>query len=78
MFKEIIATRNLTTAIAQQIVDMASSNDVNAFILCRNKRVNAKSILGVISLGLKAGETAFLEVTGEDAEIVIDKLLELL
>lgn len=42
------------------------------------KPVNAASILGVISLGAECGDYVTLSVDGENAERVLDELVELL
>ena len=42
------------------------------------KPVNAASILGVISLGIDHGDEVTLTVEGDNAEAVLDELVELL
>ena len=42
------------------------------------RRVNAASILGVLSLGIDHGETVRLSAEGEGAESALDALVELL
>ena len=42
------------------------------------KRVNLKSIMGVMSLGVSQGSEMKVSATGEDAEAVIDALTETL
>jgi phosphocarrier protein len=39
---------------------------------------NAKSIINILSLGVKCGETILLEAEGEDEEIAIAALVELI
>ncbi len=43
-----------------------------------DKRVNAKSLLGVLSLGIVKGTTVTLTADGADEEAAIDGLLELI
>ena len=42
------------------------------------KAVNAASILGVISLGIDHGDDVTLSVEGDNADAVLDDLVELL
>ena len=42
------------------------------------KKVNLKSIMGVMSLGVSQGSEVKVSATGEDAEAVIDALTETL
>ena len=44
----------------------------------KEKTVNAKSILSVLTLGAEQGDQVVLKVDGEDAELAIDKLASLL
>ncbi|MBP5495148.1 MAG: HPr family phosphocarrier protein, partial [Lachnospiraceae bacterium] len=39
-----------------------------------NKRVNAKSIMGMMSLGLNAGEKVVVEADGSDEEAAINHI----
>ena len=50
-----------------------------AITLTKNeKKVNAKSILSVLTLGAEQGEQVVLHANGEDAETAIDQLAALL
>lgn len=42
------------------------------------KPVNARSMLAVLALGAKGGETVFLSAEGDDAEAALDTLVALL
>ena len=60
------------------LVQVASQFDSSVYLETGDKRVNAKSIMGMMSLGLDAGEklTAIAEGSDEDAAIEgIDKYL---
>lgn len=39
-----------------------------------NKKCNAKSILGLLSMGASKGEKIIIEANGEDEEIAVQKL----
>lgn len=41
-------------------------------------RVNAKSIMGVMILAVDRGDTVTLEITGDDEEAAMSKLVELI
>ncbi|MGH2495590.1 MAG: HPr family phosphocarrier protein [Ktedonobacteraceae bacterium] len=48
-------------------------------LLSKNeKRVNAKSILSILTLGAEQGEQVVLYADGEDAQMAVDKLAALL
>ncbi|MCR4754216.1 MAG: HPr family phosphocarrier protein [Lachnospiraceae bacterium] len=60
------------------LVQVASQYDSSIYLETGGKKVNAKSIMGMMSLGLDAGEklTAIAEGSDEDAAIEgIDKYL---
>jgi phosphotransferase system HPr (HPr) family protein len=42
------------------------------------KTANGKSILSVLTLGVEHGDQVVLKVTGDDAQLAIDKLVPLL
>lgn len=44
----------------------------------KNKKINAKSIMGVISLGLKEGDTITISATGPDGVEAVGELAALL
>lgn len=46
----------------------ASAFKSNIVILKDEKSVNAKSIIGIMGLGVKAGESLLLKIEGPDAE----------
>lgn len=78
MYKQITVSKNLTIDIAKLIVQAASQSLSTVYILYDNKKVNAKSIMGVLSLSMKINDTAFIEATGEDDQEVIDKIARLI
>ena len=64
--------------MAGKIVTALSDISSNVFILSSNARVNAKSIIGVISLALKPGDKFAVCAQGSDADVAIDIIKELL
>lgn len=46
-------------------------------VVAKDKTVNAKSIMGIMSLGLAQGEELKLVVNGEDEEVALAAMVEL-
>ncbi len=56
------------------LVQMASQYDSSVYIDCNTKHVNVKSIMGMMSLALKNGDSINLVTNGVDEELASDKL----
>ena len=54
------------------LVQVASQYESTIYLETGDKRVNAKSIMGMMTLGLKAGERMTIEATGKDEEAAIE------
>jgi phosphocarrier protein HPr len=63
---------------AALFVQIASRYNSEVTIQKDAERVNGKSIMGILTLGVQPGVTVTLEADGEDAEKVILELEELL
>ena len=63
---------------AAHFVQCANEFLSDIFIEKDTKRVNAKSIIGVMSLGLEKGESIFLVIDGPDEEDSMKKLVQLI
>lgn len=50
------------------LVQTASQFDSSIYIESENKKVNAKSIMGMMTLVLRAGETVIITAEGKDEE----------
>ena len=50
------------------LVQIASQYDSTIYIEAQNKKVNAKSIMGMMSLGLGSGDVITVVTEGEDEE----------
>lgn len=48
------------------LVQIASQYDSRIFLLSEDKKINAKSIMGMMSLGLIQGEELTVEAEGDD------------
>lgn len=58
------------------LVQKASMFDSKIYIEAEGKKVNAKSIMGMISLGLNAGEEVTVIAEGTDEGAAVDSLEE--
>lgn len=50
----------------------------DAYIIKDNKKVNAKSVMGLISINMKKDELVYLSVSGEDEKAAAEQLFHLL
>ena len=53
------------------LVQVASKYESSIYIECGDKKINAKSIMGMMSLGLAAGEEVSVVANGKDEEDAI-------
>lgn len=53
------------------LVQVASQYDSSVYIQSANKKVNAKSIMGMMGLGLAMGETVTVIADGSDEEAAV-------
>ena len=54
------------------LVQVASQYESSIYLEADEKRVNAKSIMGMMTLALKAGEKLVVEANGSDEEAAIE------
>lgn len=54
------------------LVQEASKYDSAIYIECENKRINAKSIMGMMALGLHNGEELIVTAEGADEKVAVD------
>jgi phosphotransferase system HPr (HPr) family protein len=64
--------------MAGEIVTALSETSANVFIIAGNARVNAKSIIGVISLALKPGDEISVQSQGNGEEEAVQIVKNLL
>ena len=71
-------TINLSTGLearpVAQLVQVASQFNSEIYVEIGKKRVNAKSIMGLMTLGLRAGESVTVHADGSDEEDAVDKI----
>ncbi len=56
------------------LVQVASQYESNIYVECEEKRVNAKSIMGMMSLALAAGEEVTVIADGSDEEVAMENI----
>ena len=56
------------------LVQVASQFESNIYVEVEDKKVNAKSIMGMMSLGLCAGEELTVTAEGADEQTAVDNI----
>ena len=56
------------------LVQVANQYSSSIYVESGNKKVNAKSIMGLMTLGLRAGESVTVHADGSDEEDAVDKI----
>lgn len=56
------------------LVQIASKYESHISIVAQNKKINAKSIMGMMSLGFGNGDLLTLEAEGEDEEAAVTEI----
>ena len=75
MLKKVITIEGQNSSEAKPVamlVQVASQYDSNIYVECGTKRVNAKSIMGMMTLGLVPGEQVTVTADGADEEKAIE------
>ena len=74
--KEIII--NIPTGLEARpvalLVQVASQYECSIYVESNDKRVNAKSIMGMMSMGILAGETVTVTADGPDEKAAIENI----
>ena len=81
MFTKSIVVRcesGLHNRQATYFVQKANEFESNIYLESENRKMNAKSLLGIMSLGIVTGATVTLSAVGADAEAAITALEALL
>ena len=60
------------------LVQVASQHDSTVYLESEGKKVNAKSIMGMMSLGLDSGELVTVIADGPDEKEAVEALIELI
>ena len=57
------------------LVQVASQYDSNIYVECDSKRVNAKSIMGMMTLGMDISEALEVSTEGPDEEAALEGII---
>ena len=73
MQKSIVvkSTVGLHASLAAKVVQAASKYSVDINLIYKDKTIDVKSILGLMSLAIPSGENVIIEATGNQAEKAI-------
>lgn len=63
---------------AALFVQVASKFNCQVYVLMQDKKVNAKSIMGMMSLGVIEGEAIIVSTSGEDEEQAMEEIVNFL
>lgn len=78
LYKEITIKheQGLKSGVAARFVQTAGKFKSQILIESENKKINAKSIMGVLLLGIKQGESIYVLANGVDENEALDALEE--
>ena len=74
----IINETGLHARPASMFVKKASEFKSSVEFICGGEKVNAKSIMGIMKLGLAKGTEVVIETHGEDEELALNSIVELI
>ena len=60
------------------LVQVASQYNSSIYVECEDRTVNAKSIMGMMTLGLTAGEEVVVSANGDDEEVAMNEIVKYL
>lgn len=75
---EIVNKLGLHARASAKLTQLAAKFKSEVWMTRNKRRVNAKSIMGVMMLAAGKGTTVLLEVDGEDEQACFDALLQLI
>ncbi len=81
MFSKEVVVRcesGLHNRQATYFVQKANEFDSNIWLESGSRKINAKSLLGIMSLGLVTGASVILGASGPDAEVAVQALEDIL
>ncbi len=78
VFKETTVGRQFVNTDAQKLVMSGMRFDSEITLEMGTKKINAKSLMGVISLALRAGDAVTVIAKGDDQEAALDAVIKLL
>lgn len=60
------------------LVQVASQYNSSIYVECDDRKVNAKSIMGMMTFGLTAGEEVVVSANGDDEQTAMDDIVKYL
>jgi len=75
---EIINKLGLHARASAKLTQLAGSFDCDIWMEKGSRRINAKSIMGVMMLAAGKGSKVVIETTGEDEQEALDGILKLI
>ncbi|MBQ3782160.1 MAG: HPr family phosphocarrier protein [Lachnospiraceae bacterium] len=72
--KTMVVANGLEGRTVASLVQIASRYKSSVYIEVENKKVNAKSIMGMMSLGIAKGEKINVVATGEDEQEALENV----
>ena len=60
------------------LVQVASQYNSSIYVECDDRKVTAKSIMGMMTLGLTAGEEVVVSANGDDEQTAMDDIVKYL
>ncbi len=76
--KTVVVKNAFDTRQAALFVQTASRFKSNVKVSIENKNVSAKSLMCIISLGIKEGDNATIYAEGEDCSMAVEELCAIL
>ncbi|MDD3839892.1 MAG: HPr family phosphocarrier protein [Clostridia bacterium] len=81
MIEKKVVVKNkdgLYARLAAVLVQVASKYSSKVWIKKDDKQVNAKSIMGIMSLGISQGETVVIGAEGKDEQKAVEELYDIM
>jgi phosphocarrier protein HPr len=75
---EIINRLGLHARASAKLTQLASQFKSEVWLARNGRRVNAKSIMGVMTLAAAKGSQIEIEITGEDAQVAMEAVTKLI
>lgn len=75
---QIQLQNGLEARLVAVLVQVASQYNSSIYVECDDRKVNAKSIMGMMTLGLTAGEEVVVSANGDDEQTAMDDIVKYL
>ncbi len=75
---EVKMTKDLDARPIAMLVQVASRHESSIYLMAEGKKVNAKSIMGMMSLVLDNGEKVTVLAEGKDEEAAVESIVNYL